>query len=745
VISPVIVVPSVKAYGWGRPGDDAPPREVVELGVALLTSYDRDAHAAGYVVTTEGDPWEELPRINKEGLSSLRDDGHDVKVTVLFVDLDLHNPDDDEDFPESVIAEWAVGQVAAIESSAFFDSNPCGRYRTKNGIRLYWPLDPWISPEEHEELLPQLLTEIQRTTDGVLSPDRKAMGWNRVFRLPCVVRAGVRESRDVVFGSPLLWRPAELAKPSKFKGIEKASASLMPGKKLKKGKRNDGLFRIACSLRRSLSDPDALLQALLIENDKVCDPPMEEDEVRKIVFSAARYEPEESPLETDEGLVLGSANEVGDHVLRRMESPEGPKYVYDRGSLWSYSTDTGVWVDVPRYALWRNIMAMDGVAIRAKRLTHLKVGADTCKSVERLIAMKRARPGFFDEEGGGVCFSNALVSVESGQVDLLPFDHQARKRAALSWDYEEMPLFPRFKRFLDGCFKDADDAEDRIQLLREFIGASLCGLATTYAKALLLVGEGLNGKSTFLNIVSALFPSESRVSVSPHMMGNEYQRAKLAGAKINIVQELPRSDVSASATFKAIVSGEETGARQIRQEPYYYRPIAAHLFACNSLPEVSDLSVGFRRRWQICAFDRHIPLDEKDLNIERDVIRHELGAVASWAVAGVPGLMKRKDYHTPKSSVRLTDEWRIDSDHIAEFVRDATDYHTPESSEHRRGQTGASRLYALYCSWAARMGYQQVSVSSREFSKRLRSQGVQRKRIAGGFVYKVGVAKARQA
>lgn len=64
-----------------------------------------------------------------------------------------------------------------------------------------------------------------------------------------------------------------------------------PGGPIPEGQRNDAIFRLGCSLRaRGLTE--AAIQAALLEENRVrCQPPLPDDEVRRIAVSAARYEP----------------------------------------------------------------------------------------------------------------------------------------------------------------------------------------------------------------------------------------------------------------------------------------------------------------------------------------------------------------------------------------------------------------------------------------------------------------------
>jgi putative DNA primase/helicase len=57
------------------------------------------------------------------------------------------------------------------------------------------------------------------------------------------------------------------------------------------GHRNDALMSLAGTMRRRGMEAEEIEAALLVTNNKRCDPPLAEDEVRKIAFSVCRYKP----------------------------------------------------------------------------------------------------------------------------------------------------------------------------------------------------------------------------------------------------------------------------------------------------------------------------------------------------------------------------------------------------------------------------------------------------------------------
>jgi len=63
--------------------------------------------------------------------------------------------------------------------------------------------------------------------------------------------------------------------------------------KIPNGRRNGAMFYFASSLRARGLSLDAIEAALLVENEKRCDPPLPEDEVIRIIQSVAKYPSED--------------------------------------------------------------------------------------------------------------------------------------------------------------------------------------------------------------------------------------------------------------------------------------------------------------------------------------------------------------------------------------------------------------------------------------------------------------------
>jgi putative DNA primase/helicase len=71
----------------------------------------------------------------------------------------------------------------------------------------------------------------------------------------------------------------------------RANGSAAIGATIPEGQRNDTLTSLAGTMRRRGMGAEEIEAALLVTNNKRCDPPLAEDEVRKIASSVCRYRP----------------------------------------------------------------------------------------------------------------------------------------------------------------------------------------------------------------------------------------------------------------------------------------------------------------------------------------------------------------------------------------------------------------------------------------------------------------------
>jgi P4 family phage/plasmid primase-like protien len=380
------------------------------------------------------------------------------------------------------------------------------------------------------------------------------------------------------------------------------------------------------------------------------------------------------------------------------------------GDFYQYDRALGVW-KLRDHDLCRcDVLALHGRAYGVQTITAtgqvktytLRLTNQVCNSVLSIaasFAKSRASANgleFFDHTPAGVMCKGGFLTIEDGNVVYRPPRPDDRQRLALDITYKPDAPGPMWRRALVDWFGDDVDGANKAALLSEFVGAALFGMATRYQKALFIIGVGGNGKSQLLEVLSALFPKEHVQAVRPQDWGSEYQRAQLAGAMINMVAELPSSSIAESGSFKAIITGDPTSARQIYQRPFTFRPRCAHIFSANEYPQALDTSDGFWRRVLVLTMNRRFDGTPEEIHeLARRIIDQELEGVLAWAAQGARRLMAQNGYTRVASCEAALTVWRRESDPIASWV----DRRTAPSTEDNGGML-ATELFRDYRAWS---------------------------------------------
>jgi putative DNA primase/helicase len=124
-------------------------------------------------------------------------------------------------------------------------------------------------------------------------------------------------------------------------------------------------------------------------------------------------------------------------------------------------------------------------------------------------------------------------------------------------------------------------------------------------KALMLVGAGGNGKSVFLNAVTA-FLGKTNVSTVPlqKLENDRFACATVFGRLANICADLSSASLRTTNTFKLITGGDEIYAERKQEHPFCFYPFCKLVFAANTIPTCREADEAYFDRWIILPFDR---------------------------------------------------------------------------------------------------------------------------------------------
>ena len=216
-----------------------------------------------------------------------------------------------------------------------------------------------------------------------------------------------------------------------------------------------------------------------------------------------------------------------------------------------------------------------------------------------------------------------LVNLKNGMLDLgtltlLPHSPQYKSTIQLPVEYNPDACCHKWQRTLHEIFIDDPVKTD---ILQEFFGLCLTR-ETRHAKALFLIGEGANGKSTILHVLEQVLSKRNYASIPLEQFNNTHYTANLYNKLANISIETNAKSSVYDSLMKAVVSGDTITADFKYLPPFQFNPCCKLIFALNNMPRVDDKTDSFFRRLIIVRFNRQFGEEEQNKNLNRTVTGH---------------------------------------------------------------------------------------------------------------------------
>ena len=306
---------------------------------------------------------------------------------------------------------------------------------------------------------------------------------------------------------------------------------------------------------------------------------------------------------------------------------------------------------------------------------------------------------------------NGQLELEDGIFQLRPHKREEYRTTQIPVSYDPRESSKRFQKFLAVIFESDQDADEKVECLLQMIGYTLMS-HSRHEKLIMLIGNGANGKSVLLAIIEALCGSSNVAGVQPSKFESSFQRAHLHNKLANIVTELSEGEKLADAELKSITSGEPVTVEHKYQHPFNMRPYSTCWFGTNHMPPTSDFSEALFRRAVIVTFNRTFQPHEQNPNL-KDALESELSGILNLALAAYAGALKN-GFTIPASSQQARNEWKLETNQVAQFVIDACD-ENPDAAEN------FSELYRCYKGW---VHHNHLSLLTRKtFSSRMQRLG----------------------
>lgn len=265
----------------------------------------------------------------------------------------------------------------------------------------------------------------------------------------------------------------------------------------------------------------------------------------------------------------------------------------------------------------------------------------------------------------------------------------------------------------------------------EMFGYALLGHGDVQ-KMMVMIGRGLNGKSTIMEAVSHAFGRYSRTADPNSLMKNKMSNGMnndihaLKDARLVPTSELNTGQTLDAALVKRLTGGEEMSARAMYKDFENFR-MAAFFAMTTNLPPVFDGSdFGIARRMVFVPFDRTISPNDVDPTLPRK-LQDEAPGIMNRLLEGLRRY-QTKGYSPSKAVEACTSGVLKDSNQVLSFLEECCDLDSQFTA-------GARALYGGYEVWSTMSGLRPMTEKSFQAAMERTRAELYRKRSAAGIFW----------
>lgn len=361
--------------------------------------------------------------------------------------------------------------------------------------------------------------------------------------------------------------------------------------------------------------------------------------------------------------------------------------------------------------------------------------ASTHKFIEGLL--KQVEIDAYDDKKVGnrrrLNFQNGALDIDTAK--LLPHDPEDYLFYCLQFDYNPKARCPKF----DAYFNYVLPSKDAQKTIFSYLGA--CFSDSKIEKMLCLLGDGGNGKSVLLDVLSGILgsPNVSRVNID-NLASNAQQadnyRLQLENKILNISSESRFKNLD-FAVWKQLASGEPVVAHKFHHGRYEISNYARTIYAMNILPAgTEEISAGFFRRLLIVNFEVTIDDKKRNLNLAKEIYTSEAAGVMNRVVAAIAEFKKTGELYQSKESQELVKDLELQHDSVQQWLEQTGLVGGPVTSTSPLLKD-VYKQYRFFCEDELFL----TPVGKQKFNARLRRVGVECEKNGRGKLcaYRVGL------
>lgn len=208
--------------------------------------------------------------------------------------------------------------------------------------------------------------------------------------------------------------------------------------------------------------------------------------------------------------------------------------------------------------------------------------------------------------------------------------------------------------------------EEYVNMLYEI--CSYCLLADyPIHRIFCFIGDGSNGKGSFIRFLER-FVGERNYTSSDIMLltRNDFESSKLFKKLLCTIGEIDKSIFTKTSLLKRLSGQDTIGMQFKRKDLFVARNYAKIVIATNFLPETTDKSAGFYRRWAIVDFPRQFP--EAGKNIIDMIPEVEYNNLAKKSIRMLRNLLRKGKFDREGDILQRKQRYEEHANVIDQFI-----------------------------------------------------------------------------
>lgn len=498
----------------------------------------------------------------------------------------------------------------------------------------------------------------------------------------------------------------------------------------KKGSRNNNLARLVGSWVNDGLDFEECMENALIWNDKNT-PPLPKKEVEAAIRSIMK----KHELELQTTSTTLNLTDLGNSERLIARHRDIIRYCYPWKKWLVWDEYCGIWQTDNNGRILRlaketvkNIYKEAAAIKEEERRKYVAGWAVKSESVQHLQGMIKLtesednipiQPIQLDIDPWLLNCANGTIDLRTGE--LKSHDKNDLITKIIPVEYNPEADCPTWIDFLEKIMNCNDDL---IPFLQRAIGYSLTGDISEQC-LFLMYGVGANGKSTFLNVISALLGDYAQTASFDSFLIKKYNTAsndvaRMQGRRFISAVEAEGERKLAEVLIKQLTGGDTITARFLFGEYFEFQPQFKLWLAANHKPTIKGTDHAIWRRIKLIPFNVTIPDKEQDKKLI-EKLKGELSGILTWIVQGCLEWQKG-GLQTPDEVEAATNDYRNEMDEVGTFLAECCIMQP-------NVKVNPTDLYDAYKKWCEDTG--ETVLKQRDFGVRLTERGLISKQSSG--------------